>query len=75
MDMLRQLFLHHDYVLSLLQDGYYLEALRYARKYKVCFFIVCTSRSLSFGNSSCVPFQLGTVDFLGGLGESKKKEL
>ncbi|XP_021721620.1 uncharacterized protein C18orf8-like [Chenopodium quinoa] len=35
MDMLRQLFLHHDYVLSLLQDGYYLEALRYARKYKV----------------------------------------
>ncbi|KNA14828.1 hypothetical protein SOVF_103710 [Spinacia oleracea] len=34
-DMLRQLFLHHDYVLSLLQDGYYLEALRYARKYKV----------------------------------------
>ncbi|XP_057546117.1 uncharacterized protein LOC130825093 [Amaranthus tricolor] len=35
MDMLRQLFLHHDYVLSLLQDGYYLEALRYARKHKV----------------------------------------
>lgn len=34
-DMLRQLFLHHDYVLSLLQDGYYLEALRYARKFKV----------------------------------------
>ncbi|XP_021770344.1 uncharacterized protein C18orf8-like [Chenopodium quinoa] len=34
-DMLRQLLLHHDYVLSLLQDGYYLEALRYARKYKV----------------------------------------
>ncbi|XP_062113148.1 uncharacterized protein LOC133824288 [Humulus lupulus] len=33
--MLRQLALHHDYVLSLVQDGYYLEALRYARKHKV----------------------------------------
>ncbi|CAI9100968.1 OLC1v1038165C1 [Oldenlandia corymbosa var. corymbosa] len=35
LDMLRQLALHHDYVLLLLQDGYYLEALRYARKNKV----------------------------------------
>lgn len=35
LDMLRQLGLHHDYVLLLAQDGYYLEALRYARKYKV----------------------------------------
>lgn len=34
-DMLRQLYLHHDYILSLLQDGYYIEALRYARKHKV----------------------------------------
>ncbi|CAA6653842.1 unnamed protein product [Spirodela intermedia] len=34
-DMLRQLSLHHDYVLMLLQDGYYLEAMRYARKNKV----------------------------------------
>ncbi|XP_027349893.1 uncharacterized protein LOC113861334 isoform X3 [Abrus precatorius] len=34
-DMLRQLGLHHDYVLLLVQDGYYLEALRYARKYRV----------------------------------------
>ncbi|XP_021282386.1 uncharacterized protein LOC110415157 [Herrania umbratica] len=34
-DMLRQLSLHHDYVLLLVQDGYYLEALRYARKHKV----------------------------------------
>lgn len=34
-DMLRQLSLHHDYVTVLLQDGYYLEALRYARKQKV----------------------------------------
>lgn len=35
MDMLRQLSLHHDYVMLLVQDGYYLEALRYARKNKV----------------------------------------
>ncbi|KAL6883350.1 hypothetical protein ACP4OV_010764 [Aristida adscensionis] len=35
MDMLRERGLHHDYVAALLQDGYYLEALRYARKYKV----------------------------------------
>ncbi|KAF9599349.1 hypothetical protein IFM89_036806 [Coptis chinensis] len=35
MDMLRQLSLHHDYVLLLVQDGYYLEALRYAHKNKV----------------------------------------
>lgn len=34
-DMLRQLSLHHDYVLMLLQDGYYLEAMRFARKNKV----------------------------------------
>lgn len=35
LDMLRQLSLHHDYVLLLVQDGYYLDALRYARKNKV----------------------------------------
>ncbi|KAL6883347.1 hypothetical protein ACP4OV_010761 [Aristida adscensionis] len=35
MDMLRERGLHHDYVAALLQDGYYPEALRYARKYKV----------------------------------------
>ncbi|CAI9779419.1 unnamed protein product [Fraxinus pennsylvanica] len=35
LDMLRELSLHHDYVLLLVQDGYYLEALRYARKNKV----------------------------------------
>ncbi|XP_006300197.2 uncharacterized protein C18orf8 [Capsella rubella] len=34
-DMLRQLSLHHDYISSLVQDGYYLEALRYAQKHKV----------------------------------------
>ncbi|XP_031381279.1 uncharacterized protein LOC116195960 isoform X2 [Punica granatum] len=35
LDMLRQLNLHHDYVISLVQEGYYLEALRYTRKHKV----------------------------------------
>ncbi|KAK4800166.1 hypothetical protein SAY86_025531 [Trapa natans] len=35
LDMLRQLNLHHDYVVSLAQEGYYLEALRYTRKHKV----------------------------------------
>ncbi|XP_011625281.1 uncharacterized protein C18orf8 isoform X1 [Amborella trichopoda] len=35
MDMLRQLLLHNDYVLMLLQDGYYLEAIRYVRRNKV----------------------------------------
>lgn len=35
MDMLRQLSLHHEYILVLLQDGYYIAALRYARKKKV----------------------------------------
>ncbi|XP_042048401.1 regulator of MON1-CCZ1 complex isoform X1 [Salvia splendens] len=35
LDILRQLSLHHDYVLLLVQDGYYLQALRYARKNKV----------------------------------------
>ncbi|XP_057983355.1 uncharacterized protein LOC131168135 isoform X2 [Malania oleifera] len=35
LDMLRQLSLHHDYVSLLVQDGYYLEALRYAWKNKV----------------------------------------
>lgn len=37
LDMLRQLNLHLDYVVLLAQDGYYLEALRYARKHKVIF--------------------------------------
>ncbi|KAL8142881.1 hypothetical protein V2J09_015913 [Rumex salicifolius] len=35
MDILRQLSLHQEYILSLVQDGYYLESLRYARKHKV----------------------------------------
>lgn len=38
MDMLRQLSFHHDYVTILLQEGYYLEALQYARKQKVLSF-------------------------------------
>ena len=36
-DMLRRLSLHHDYVLMLVQDDQYLEAMRYARKNKVMF--------------------------------------
>lgn len=35
MDMLRRLSLHHEYIQVLLQDGYYIAALRYARKKKV----------------------------------------
>ncbi|KAL1550052.1 hypothetical protein AAHA92_18067 [Salvia divinorum] len=37
LDILKQLSLHHDYDLLLVQDGYCLEALRYARKNKVIF--------------------------------------
>ena len=36
-DMLRQLSLHHDYVVLFVQDGCYLEALCYARNHKVIF--------------------------------------
>ena len=39
LDMLRQLSLHHEYISSLVQDGYYLEALRYAQKRKVQHFL------------------------------------
>ncbi|KAI3822722.1 hypothetical protein L1987_10319 [Smallanthus sonchifolius] len=35
LDMMRQLMLHHNYVVLLVQDGCYLEALRFARKNKV----------------------------------------
>uniref|UniRef100_A0A7N0ZSC7 Mic1 domain-containing protein n=1 Tax=Kalanchoe fedtschenkoi TaxID=63787 RepID=A0A7N0ZSC7_KALFE len=35
LDMLRELSLHQDYVVMLVQDGYYLEALQYVWKYKV----------------------------------------
>lgn len=37
--MLRQLSLHHDYVLLLVHDRHYLEALRHARKNKVIFVV------------------------------------
>lgn len=37
--MLRHLALHHDYLSILVQDGYYLEALRYAQKNKVSCFL------------------------------------
>ncbi|KAI4341284.1 hypothetical protein MLD38_026024 [Melastoma candidum] len=33
--MLRQLSLHQEYVISMVQDGYLLEALQYAKKHKV----------------------------------------
>lgn len=58
-EMLRQLSLHHDYVNILLQDGYYLEALRYARKTKVI-----TVRPLLFLEAALAsnnPQQLATV--------------
>jgi hypothetical protein len=54
MDMLRERGLHHDYVTAMLQEGYYLEALRYARKYKVlgfaliCSFPLFTLQSIRF---------------------------
>jgi len=35
LDVMRQLMLHHDYIVLLVQDGCYLEALRFARKNKV----------------------------------------
>uniref|UniRef100_A0A2P2KVP9 Uncharacterized protein MANES_09G038300 n=1 Tax=Rhizophora mucronata TaxID=61149 RepID=A0A2P2KVP9_RHIMU len=39
LEMLGQISLHHDYVVLLARDGYYLEALRYARKHKVILII------------------------------------
>lgn len=60
LDMLRQLSLHHDYVTVVLRDGYYLEALRYARKHKVLTrfynhsYLVClkTANTLFMENNS-----------------------
>ena len=51
LDMLRQLGLHHDYILLLVQDGYYIEALRYARKYKVIY-MECYIRQLLYNVES-----------------------
>ncbi|PIN07171.1 hypothetical protein CDL12_20262 [Handroanthus impetiginosus] len=67
--MLRQLSLHHDYVLLLVQDGYYLEALRYARKNKVN--TVRPSLFLEAGYASKDPQHLAAVlrffsDFIPG---------
>ncbi|CDP10177.1 unnamed protein product [Coffea canephora] len=69
LDMLRQLSLHHEYVLLLVQDGYYLEALRYTRKHKVT--SVRPSLFLEAAYSSNDPRQLAAVlrffcDFIPG---------
>lgn len=50
LDMMRQLMLHHDYVVLLVQDGCYLEALRYARKNKV----ITLNLNIHYNNSSIV---------------------
>ncbi|KAK4404977.1 Regulator of MON1-CCZ1 complex [Sesamum angolense] len=68
--MLRQLSLHHDYVLLLVQDGYYLEALRYARKHQVN--TVRPSLFLEAAHSSKDPLHVAVVlrffsDFIPGL--------
>ncbi|KAL0359398.1 UNVERIFIED_CONTAM: Regulator of MON1-CCZ1 complex [Sesamum angustifolium] len=67
--MLRQLSLHHDYVLLLVQDGYYLEALRYARKHQVN--TVRPSLFLEAAHSSKDPLHVAVVlrffsDFIPG---------
>ncbi|KAK4766433.1 hypothetical protein SAY87_008075 [Trapa incisa] len=69
LDMLRQLNLHHDYIVSLVQEGYYLEALRYTRKHKVV--TVQPSLFLEAALSSKDPQHLAAVlrffsDFLPG---------
>lgn len=56
LDMLRQLSLHHEYISSLVQDGYYLEALRYAQKRKVQHF-------LNRSNYMCWPILFDLVQF------------
>lgn len=68
-DMLRQLHLHHDHILTLWEDGYYLEALRYARKHKVV--TIRPSLFLESARASKDSQQLATVlrfftDFIPG---------
>ncbi|KAL0676053.1 hypothetical protein Bca4012_004034 [Brassica carinata] len=46
LDMLRQLSLHHEYISSLVQDGYYLEALRYAQKRDECAIVTIPGSSI-----------------------------
>lgn len=75
LDMLRQLSLHHDYVVLLVQDGCYLEALRYARKHKVN--TVRPSLFLEAAYASNDPQHLAAVlrffrDFIPGFGTSSE---
>ncbi|GJX95685.1 regulator of MON1-CCZ1 complex [Tanacetum coccineum] len=73
--MLRQLMLHHDYVVLLVQDGCYLEALRYARKNKVT--TVRPSLFLEAAYASNDPQHLAAVlrffrDFIPGFGTTSE---
>lgn len=67
LDMLRQLSLHHDYVLLLVQDGYYLEALRYARKNKVIFIGKKLAITLSFFGHYLTPDASGLLCYGGSI--------
>ncbi|XP_071697310.1 uncharacterized protein [Rutidosis leptorrhynchoides] len=74
-DMMRQLMLHHDYVVLLVQDGCYLEALRYARKKKVT--TVRPSLFLEAAYASNDPQHLAAVlrffrDFIPGFGTTSE---
>ncbi|XP_023756774.1 uncharacterized protein LOC111905317 [Lactuca sativa] len=74
-DMLRQLSLHHDYVVLLVQDGCYLEALRYARKHKVS--TVRPSLFLEAAYASNEPQHLAAVlrffgEFIPGFGTTSE---
>jgi hypothetical protein len=71
MDMLRERGLHHDYVTAMLQDGYYLEALRYARKYKVLGFALICSFPLSPGNYYVLVHQITDTDARIGPGDHR----
>nr|XP_043606715.1 regulator of MON1-CCZ1 complex [Erigeron canadensis]XP_043606723.1 regulator of MON1-CCZ1 complex [Erigeron canadensis] len=75
LDMMRQLMLHHDYVTLLVQDGCYLEALRYARKNKVS--TVQPSLFLEAAYASKDPQHLAAVlrffrDFIPGFGTTSE---
>lgn len=75
LDMMRQLMLHHDYVVLLVQDGCYLEALRYARKNKVT--TVRPSLFLEAAYASNDPQRLAAVlrffrDFIPGFGTTSE---
>lgn len=55
LDMLRQLSLHHDYLVFLVQEGYYLEALRYVRKHKVNYSRI-NLISISLNHPKCIEY-------------------